>query len=90
MHGWLLQMIGYYKWKQGDNMNILKLQKKIIWLLFFNNLRKRTMRNLEMAPDRTILHLFKTKSQTLSPSHELWRAHYYASATPLLIDGEPT
>jgi hypothetical protein len=22
LNGWLLQMIGYYKWKQGDNMNI--------------------------------------------------------------------
>jgi hypothetical protein len=31
----------------------------------------------EMAPDRTILHLVKRKSQTSSPSQELWRAHYY-------------
>ena len=31
-------MVGYYKWKKGDNMNILKLQKCFIWLLIFNNL----------------------------------------------------
>ena len=37
------QIVGYYKWKKGDNMNILKLQKCFIWLLFFKTiLRKRT------------------------------------------------
>jgi len=39
------QIVGYYKWKKGNNMNILKLQKWFIWLLFFNNLRKRTSHN---------------------------------------------
>jgi hypothetical protein len=39
------QMVGYYKWKKGDNMYILKLQKCFIWLLFFNSLRKRTSHN---------------------------------------------
>ena len=28
--------------KNGDNKDIIKLQKRFIWLLFFNNLRKRT------------------------------------------------
>ena len=34
--------------------------------------------NPKMAPDRTILHLVEKmiKSQTPSPSQELWRAHY--------------
>jgi hypothetical protein len=62
------QIVGYYKWKKGDNMNILKLQKCFIWLLFFNNLQNSAwfyvIWNLEMAPDRTILHLLKKKSHT--------------------------
>jgi hypothetical protein len=34
---WLLQLR-----KLGDNTDILKLQESFLWLLFFNNLRKRT------------------------------------------------
>ena len=33
---WLLQM------EKGDNTDILKLQKRFIWLMFFTNLRKQT------------------------------------------------
>jgi hypothetical protein len=40
------QVVGYYKWKKGDNTNILKLQKKCLFdNCFLSNLRKRTKHN---------------------------------------------
>jgi hypothetical protein len=57
------QMVGYYKWKKGDNMNILKLQRCFIWLLFFNNLRKRTSHNVfENFWMKTEAHLISSQS----------------------------
>jgi hypothetical protein len=57
------QIVGYNKWKRGDNMNILKLQKCFIWLLFFNNLRKRTSHNFfENFWMKTEAHLISSQS----------------------------
>jgi hypothetical protein len=56
-------IVGYHKWKNGDNLNILKLQKCFNWLLFFNNLRKRASHKFfENFSMKTEAHLISSQS----------------------------
>ena len=60
--------------KKGDNTDILKLQKSFIWLLFFNNLRKRMshtfFRTFEWMYGKALSRTF-TNHQVYAKAHTL-------------------